>query len=175
MCHRASRATVLRACSHARGIKRHADAQNRWRKTSSTFFCTRRCRLRCSRSKNHPFPRSRFRPMITQSLISFFICLSVRRISLANRAPPLYSHPREPCIDRATRKSNSTKCILTAVVDPNCAKDIVSVACVIKSEDFDCLLVVLFCASSCAYFRPETQRSVVSKREKYHPKFVCFA
>ena len=73
MCHRASRATVLRACSHARGIKRHADAQNRWRKTSSTFFCTRRCRLRCSTSKNHPFPRSRFRPMIIQSFLHFFL------------------------------------------------------------------------------------------------------
>ena len=69
------RATVLRACSHTRGIKRHADAQNRWTQTSSTFFCTRRCRLRCSRSKNHPFPRSRFRPMITQSFFSFFICV----------------------------------------------------------------------------------------------------
>ena len=73
MCHRASRATVLRACSHARGIKRHADAQNRWRKTSSTFFCARRCRLRRSRSTNHPFPRSRFRPMITQSFVSFLL------------------------------------------------------------------------------------------------------
>ena len=73
MCHRASRATVLRACSHARGIKRHADAQNRWRKTSSTFFCARRCRLRRSRSTKHPFPRSRFRPMITQSFVSFLL------------------------------------------------------------------------------------------------------
>ena len=47
-----------------------------------------------------------------------------------------------------------------------------SVACVIKSEDFDCLLVVLFFVRRlCAFFRPETQRSfAVSKREKYHPK-----
>ena len=109
---------------------------------------------------------------ILPSFLSFICLLSVRRISLANRAPPLYSHPRELCIDRATRKSNSTKCILTAVVDPNCAIDIVSVACVIKSEDFDCLLVVLFFVRRlCAFFRPETQRSfAVSKREKYHPK-----
>ena len=100
------------------------------------------------------------------SILRFFsfICLSVRRIFPSRTAialaPPLYSHPREPCIHRATRKSNSTKCILTAVVDPNCAIDIVSVACVIKSEDFVCLLIVLFCASSSRrrvrFFAPET-------------------
>ena len=60
-------------------------------------LCTRRCRLRRSRSTNHPFPRSRTRPMIIQSFVSFFfICLSVRRIfpSSESRSTSLFAPAR---------------------------------------------------------------------------------
>ena len=77
-------------------------------------------------------PRSRIRPMIIQSFVLLFICLSViGGFPSQSRSTSLFA-PARTCIDRATRKSNSTKCILTAVVDPNCAIDIVSAACVQK-------------------------------------------